>query len=96
MTAASSHAAPDVARARQLANQNACLGCHAVSARLVGPSYAEVAAKYKGVDPSTLAASIKAGGAGKWGSTPMPAQAGLSDADARTLAEWILAGSPDK
>ena len=25
-------------------------------------------------------------------SLPMPAQAGLSDADAKTLAAWILAG----
>jgi cytochrome c len=39
-----------------------------------------------------LAKSIKAGGSGKWGPVPMPAQAALSDADALTLAKWILAG----
>lgn len=32
-------------------------------------------------------------GSGKWGPVPMPAQAALSEADARTLAEWILAGA---
>jgi cytochrome c len=40
-----------------------------------------------------LAKSIKAGGAGKWGPVPMPAQAALSDADALILATWILAGA---
>ena len=42
---------------------------------------------------ATLAASIRKGGSGKWGPVPMPAQAALSEADARTLAEWILAGA---
>ena len=40
-----------------------------------------------------LAKSIKAGGSGKWGPVPMPAQAALSDADAKTLAAWILSGA---
>ena len=40
-----------------------------------------------------LAKSIKAGGAGKWGPVPMPAQAALSDGDAVALATWILAGA---
>jgi len=48
------------------------------------------------MDVAKLAASIKAGGAGKWGPVPMPAQAALSDNDAKTLAAWILAGAPDK
>jgi cytochrome c len=89
------HAA-DAAKAKELAAKNACLGCHAVDRKLVGPAYKDVAAKYKGTDASKLAASIKAGGSGKWGPIPMPAQAALSEADAKTLAEWILAGAADK
>lgn len=42
---------------------------------------------------ATLAKSIKAGGSGKWGTIPMPAQAQLSDADAKALAAWVLAGA---
>ena len=77
-----------------LAQKNACLACHAVDKKMVGPSYQDVAKKYAGkMDAAALAKSIKAGGSGKWGPVPMPAQAALSDADAKTLAAWILAGA---
>ena len=92
--AAASHAAIDAAKAKELASKNACLGCHAAATKLVGPAYKDVAAKYKGKAPAELAARIKSGGSGKWGNVPMPAQAQLSDADAKLLAEWVLAGAP--
>jgi cytochrome c len=78
-----------------LAQKNACTACHAVDKKLVGPSYADVAKKYAGQKDAvaTLAASIKAGGAGKWGPVPMPAQAQLSDADLTALSTWILGGA---
>lgn len=78
-----------------LAQKNACMSCHAVAKKLVGPSYADVAKKYAGQKDAaaTLAQSIKAGGAGKWGPVPMPSQPGLSDADALTLANWVLSGA---
>ncbi len=78
-----------------LAKKNACMACHGVDKKVVGPSYQDVAKKYAGQKDAvaTLAKSIKAGGSGKWGPIPMPAQAALSDADANTLAAWILAGA---
>ena len=78
-----------------LAQKNACMSCHAVAKKLVGPSYNDVAKKYAGQKDAaaTLAQSIKAGGAGKWGPVPMPSQPSLSDADALTLANWVLAGA---
>ena len=78
-----------------LAKSKNCMACHAVDKKLVGPAYQEVAKKYADQKEAaaTLAASIRKGGAGKWGPVPMPAQAALSEADARTLAEWILAGA---
>lgn len=78
-----------------LAQKHACTACHAVDKKIVGPSYAEVAKKYAGQKDATaaLAASIKAGGAGKWGPVPMPAQAALSDADLGALAAWIVGGA---
>ena len=78
-----------------LARQQGCLGCHAAASKLVGPSYADVAAKY-GNDKAAvqaLAASIRAGGSGKWGDMAMPPQAQLKEADARRLASWILNGA---
>lgn len=78
----------------QLAQKNACTACHAVDKKLVGPAYAEVAKKYSGQKDAeaALVKSIKAGGSGKWGPVPMPAQTALSDADAKILAAWILGG----
>jgi len=72
---------------------NACTGCHAVDRKIVGPSFEEVAAKYAGTDDAaiSLAASIKSGGTGKWGEMAMPPMAGLSDAEALALAEFVLA-----
>ena len=96
LTALGTAHAVDGAAAKALATKSACMACHAVDKKMVGPAYKDVAAKYKGMDAAKLAASIKAGGSGKWGAVPMPAQAALSDADAKTLAAWILAGAPDK
>lgn len=78
-----------------LAKNNNCMACHAVEKKIVGPAYKDVVKKYAGLPDAeaTLAKSIKAGGSGKWGPIPMPAQAQLSDADAKTLAAWILAGA---
>lgn len=80
---------------KALAEKNACLACHDTAVKKIGPSYADVAKKYAGQKDAeaNLAKSIKAGGAGKWGNIPMPAQSALSDADAKTLAKWILAGA---
>lgn len=78
-----------------LAQKSACTACHAVDKKIVGPSYQDVAKKYAGQKDAeaVVAASIKAGGAGKWGPVPMPAQPALSDADAKTLTTWILGGA---
>ena len=78
-----------------LAQKNACSSCHAVERKLMGPSYLEIAKRYTDQTDAeaTLAKSIKAGGAGKWGPVPMPAQPSVSEADAKTLAAWILGGA---
>jgi cytochrome c len=88
-------AATPVFASKELATKNACLACHAADKKLVGPSYQDVSKKYAGQKDAeaALAKSIKAGGSGKWGPVPMPAQAALSDADAKTLAAWVLAGA---
>ena len=80
---------------KELAQKNNCLACHTVDKKLVGPAYQEVAKKYAGQKDAeaNLIKSIKAGGSGKWGPIPMPAQAALSDADAKTLAAWVLGGA---
>ena len=80
------------ADALTLAKNNACLACHAVDKKLVGPAYKDVAAKYATRKDAVeyLTKKIKSGGAGVWGPIPMPAQAQLSDAQATELARWVL------
>lgn len=80
---------------QQLAQKNACLSCHMVDKKLVGPAFREVAKKYAGNADALnqVAGNIRKGGFGKWGPVPMPEQTALADADARTLAAWILAGA---
>lgn len=80
---------------KELAQKNACLACHGVDKKIVGPAYLDIAKKYAGQKDAeaTLIASIKKGGSGKWGPVPMPEQSALSDADAKALAAWILAGA---
>lgn len=79
----------------KLATEKGCMACHSVDKKLVGPSYQDVAKKYAGQKDAlaVLIKSIKAGSSGKFGPVPMPAQAALSEADAKTLAAWVLAGA---
>jgi cytochrome c len=70
-----------------------CTACHANDKKLVGPSYKDVAAKYKadGGAAEKLAKKIKAGGSGVWGPIPMPPHPQVSDADALALAKYVMA-----
>ena len=75
-----------------LAKKYNCLACHQMSKRSVGPSFQDVAAKYRDETDasSTFAERIKNGGVGVWGKIPMPSNPSISDADLDALATWIL------
>jgi len=78
--------------AMALLQNNACLSCHAIDHKVVGPAYRDVAAKYAN-DPQALAkvtSSIQHGGTGKWGEIPMPPFTQLSTDDLQTLATFVL------
>ena len=94
--AAKAYSNSDNQKAFALAKQNACLGCHAVDKKIVGPSFQSVAQKYKHDQsaPTFLKNKITKGGSGSWGVVPMPANARLSDADLSLLVSWILRGAP--
>jgi len=69
-----------------------CNACHSEDKKVIGPSYKDVAAKYKG-DASAVAKlseKVKKGGSGVWGPVPMPANNQVSEADAKKLAAWVL------
>jgi cytochrome c len=77
----------------ELARAKNCQACHAAERKMVGPSYKDIAARYaKERDAATrLARKIRDGGVGVWGQIPMPANPQVSEAEALTLARWILA-----
>ncbi|HKA43138.1 MAG TPA: c-type cytochrome [Burkholderiales bacterium] len=77
---------------QRLLNANACVACHALDKRVVGPSFKDVAAKYAGDGEAAarLGRKIKEGGAGSWGNVPMPPNPALPDADLGEIVGWIL------
>lgn len=78
---------------QDLMRQKACLGCHQIDKKRVGPAFVDIANRYGGnVDAGVtyLSESIRKGGRGKWGAVPMPAQPQVSQAQAEQLAAWIL------
>ena len=75
-----------------LAQKKNCMACHAADKKVIGPAYKEVATKYAGQKDAAdkLAQKILKGGSGVWGAVPMPANPQVSDAEAKTLATWVL------
>ena len=74
-----------------LLEKNACIACHGMDQKIVGPSFGDIAKMHAG-QVDYLVGKIKNGGSGVWGNVPMPPQPGMSDDDAKSIANW-LAGS---
>ena len=76
-----------------LFKQHNCSACHAVASKSVGPALIDIAARYRGDKgaQARMEGKTRNGGAGSFGSMPMPATArSVSDADIRTMVAWIL------
>ena len=88
---ANSPATVDAAKVNALLQKNACLACHGIDSKLVGPSFREVADRYKDhVDVvNILSGKIRSGGQGAWGAMAMPAQA-VSSEESIQLAQWLV------
>lgn len=78
---------------KPLLDKNACLSCHGMSTKLVGPSFKDIAIRYKTQSGAVdlLSGKIKNGGQGVWGAIPMPAQA-LSPEESNQIARWLMGG----
>lgn len=77
---------------QKLAQSKACLSCHQVEKKVVGPAFKDVANKYKGDAKAEehLVSVIQNGGKGVWGNVPMPKQPQVKPEEAATLAKWVL------
>ncbi|WP_298232196.1 c-type cytochrome [uncultured Azohydromonas sp.] len=85
--------APAFADADAAMNKAGCMACHAKDKKLVGPSFKDVAAKYKGQDATArLTEKVRKGGAGNFGPIPMPPHGAdkISDGDLKAAVEQIL------
>lgn len=89
MALAASAQAQDAAK---LAQDKACMACHQIDKKLVGPSYKDVSKKYAGnkTAEATLVKKVREGGTGVWGQIPMPPNAGVNEKEAQILVKWIL------
>lgn len=71
-----------------------CVACHNKDKKIVGPSFKDIATKYKGNAEASekLIAGVRNGGAGNWGPIPMPPNpaAVVSDDDLKKIIAWIL------
>ncbi|MDP2109518.1 MAG: c-type cytochrome [Thiobacillus sp.] len=75
-----------------LAQKNACLACHGVDKKIVGPAFKEIAKKYAGDKGAhdKLAAKVKAGGKGVWGEIPMPPNPAVKAEEVSKIVDWVL------
>ncbi|MGM9488492.1 c-type cytochrome [Ideonella sp. YS5] len=74
-------------------NKAGCMACHAKDKKLVGPSFKDIAAKYKGQDVSAkLAEKVRKGGSGSFGPIPMAPNPPdkISDGDLKDAIATIL------
>lgn len=83
---------PDYKKGLTLVASSDCLTCHKVEEKLTGPAYKEIARKYAGQDTAVayLSSKIISGGAGVWGTVPMTPHPQISQADAESMARYIL------
>ncbi len=74
-----------------------CFNCHASKAKLIGPSFEQVAVRYKN-DPGavdSLTKKIIDGSTGTWSDLKMPPNPDLEVQDIKEMVTWILKNSSD-
>ncbi|RTL58347.1 MAG: c-type cytochrome [Sphingobacteriales bacterium] len=70
-----------------------CMTCHKINETSTGPAWKDVAKKYEHTDANVkmLAGKILKGGSGNWGTIPMTGHPALTEEEATTLANYVLA-----
>ena len=80
-----------------LMRKTTCFSCHTTNAPSAGPPYREVGLKYADDSEARqrLAQKVVAGGAGVWGSKPMPPHPQHTLAQTRLMIDWIFSLAHD-
>jgi cytochrome c len=79
-------------KGKSLIDGSDCKSCHSMDKKSIGPTYLEVAERYKGKTNAIpgLVQKIIKGGNGNWGHAMMAAHPQLSEADTRQMVDYIL------
>lgn len=85
-------ASTQFAVAQTLIGQSDCKVCHQVASKSVGPSFHDIANRYKGKSEAAdqLVKKVINGGGGVWGEVAMPAHPAMPVADAAAIVKYIL------
>lgn len=96
VTAGMAAAQTTMSEPTELVNAQHCMFCHTPDMTFLGPSFHEIAERYRG-DPraaAELERKLRVGGRVHWGDTPMPSAVDrggpLSADDAHLLVQWVL------
>jgi len=78
--------------AQELAKKNACLSCHAVNKKIIGPPFSEIAKKYRNNPTAStyLISRVRNGGSGVWGVVAMPANRKVDERELEKIIQWVL------
>ena len=73
-----------------------CLRCHGMDRRYVGPSFRQIADRYREQPDAAnyLARKIREGSVGVWGRTVMPRHPQVNEAQSLDMARWLLSLPP--
>ena len=87
---------PELAQGQANMDGSDCMRCHGIDRKFVGPSFLQVADRYREQTDAQayLARKIREGSVGVWGNTIMPRHPQVTQAQAQSIADWILAIPP--
>ncbi len=83
---------PETIMGKNIMMSSDCKSCHKVNEKSIGPSFTQVAQKYKSDTKASsyLIQKIIKGGSGVWGEVAMPAHPTMKEGDVKQITTWVL------
>lgn len=87
----------DLSQVNKALRSHACLACHDLVKKRVGPAYQVIAQKYRHdqENRALLVERIQEGSSGVWGPLVMPPQRYIKPEQMNLIVDWLMAGAPD-
>lgn len=83
---------PETIMGKNIMMSSDCKSCHKVNEKSIGPSFTQVAQKYKTDSKAStyLMQKVIKGGGGVWGEVVMPAHPTMKEGDVKQVITWVL------